>query len=207
MSKNALYIGDKATFAIRYMPDFSSVPTEQFPRISHLTFCHFVFGGQLIGIEDENCYLSTWKYAFEWYTDLIKYDFEKLSSPIFTDRTDEELWDLMGLSYKLSREMPFKKNSRTALFLENNDRTALESIADRCSLSIDETTDRFVLYLMSMGDDIKFIWKKHRGRKVRSITVRRDFVVETMEACIRQIETDYPDLVYYWTTSYKRRRI
>ena len=62
MTKKAIYIGDKDTFAIRYLPDISFAPTENHPYTRHYTYCHFVFGGHLIGLEDEYCYLSSWKY-------------------------------------------------------------------------------------------------------------------------------------------------
>lgn len=205
-TKKAIYIGNKDTFAIKYKPDFSSFPTENYPHTHHFAFCHFIFRGYLIGIKEENCYLSTWKYAFEWYIYLFKYEFETISSPIFNDKTDEELWVLMETASILSRELLIKKSREMTSILTHEELNELKSMAIKCFLSIDETTDRFAIYLLGMGDDIKIIWKIYRGRKLRSVTLKRAFIIETMEDCIRQIETDYPDLAYYWTKAYKLYR-
>ncbi|HEY1055394.1 MAG TPA: hypothetical protein VGE24_09670, partial [Emticicia sp.] len=90
----------------------------------------------------------------------------------------------------------FKQNSKIALLLNNIELSVLESLHYTCILSIDETTDRFISYLISVDDEIIYVWKKHKGRKLGSIKVKRTFVIETMEACIQQIESDYPHLAY-----------
>ena len=198
MTKEAIYIGNKDTFAIRYMPDYSFISPIAEKHNVHSTFCHLVLDGYLIGLIDEPCNLSSWKYAFEHYAYMISYQPERISSPIFMNKTDDELWELLEYIYWKTRVLPVKKYSHVTMHLKQEDIPELEKICWACVLSIGETTDRFMTYVISMDEDIKFIWKKYRARKLRSITLKRTIVVETMEACIRQIETDYPDLAYYW---------
>lgn len=69
-----------------------------------------------------------------------------------------------------------------------------------CAISIDETTDAFLIAWAEAAGNVKFLWKglrqpcpPERIGKFFSIAVPREFVIESMENCLRTIRLEIKD--------------
>lgn len=178
------YIGDKNTFAIRYQPSYVHTGSE-----NYYVFCHLVLSGQIIGDVDEVCYLNSWKSSLEYLKDRIKYDFSSIGHTEFLNRSDREVFELIWKANQLEEEFKEEYNYLPVL---NNE------VWSNCRISIDETTDAYLLAMTEADGKIKFLWEgwgepcpADRIGKLFSITLDKDFVAETMESCLATIESDY----------------
>ena len=180
------YFGDKNTFAISYIPGYKY---HSDGMDHYYANCHLVLGGQLIGHPKEPCYLGSWLYSLKLIIDKIKNDFSSFSHLEFLNKSDREIFELIWKANR--KEDSYKAEYAYLPTLDNK-------VWSNCSLDIDETIDA---YLMTMTEDngkIKFMWEAWRAPcpkskigKLFSITVDRFFVIETLETCIAQIESEY----------------
>jgi hypothetical protein len=183
-AENETYIGDKNTFAIRYVSGYTDKDKKNF-----YAYCHLVLGGQIIGEPNESCFLNSWKDSLEGLKDIISNSFDSLSHPEFRNRSDKELFELIWKANQLEDE--YKIEYMHLPVLDNK-------IWHNCHLSIDETTDAFLITVTEQNGEIKFLWKGWREpcppdrlNKLYSLTVDRNFVIDTMEKCLKKIEEEY----------------
>jgi hypothetical protein len=186
MKKKARYFGDPNTFAIRYVPGYTTKGNK-----NCYACCHLVFNGQIMGSKTEYCFLSSWLSYVEQLKDLLKNDFDSLRNDAFESRSDREIFELI---YK-ANQLPdrYSKRYEHLPVLDNK-------VWANCSISIDETIDAFLIAWAEVAGNVKFLWKglqqpcpPERIGKFFSIAVPRDFVIETMENCLRTISLEMKD--------------
>ena len=182
--ENESYIGDQSTFAIRYVPGYTDNSKKYF-----YANCHLVLGGQLIGDIKEMCYLNSWRHSLEKLNELIKNRFSSLSHPEFNNRSDKELFELIRKSNQ--PEHQYKKQYKYLPVLDNK-------VWVHCHLSLDETTDAFLILITEYEGKIKFLWEgwrkpcpREKIGKLYSVSIDREFVMETIEKCLNKIEKEY----------------
>ncbi len=178
-SESEKYIGDKKKFAIRYLPIDNS---------SNFAFCHLVFGGQIIGNENETCYLSSWKISLKTLKNKIENNSKSLFYEEFSNRNDRELFELIWKSNQ--DEVDYDAEYSYLPVLENE-------IWSNCHISIDETTDAYLIAMIENNGNIKFLWEGFREPcsadkigKLFSINIDKNFVIETIEKCLIEIENN-----------------
>ena len=178
-SENEKYIGDQKKFAVRYLPIENN---------SDFAFCHLVFGGEIIGNENESCYLSTWKNSLKTIKDKIEDNPKSLFHEEFNNRSNRELFELI---WKANQEEEDYNNEYSYLPVLDNE------IWSNCHISIDETTDAYLIAMTEDNDEIKFLWEGWREPcpvekigKLFSINIDKNFVVETIEKCLMEIENN-----------------
>jgi len=184
MTEKVTYIGDKNTFAIRYVPGNSSKD-----RSHYTAYCHLVLGGQILGNADEFCLLDTWKNSLQLIKDQIKNDFSSITHKEFNNKNDNEIFELIWKANQLEEE--FKPEYAYLPLLE-------KKVWSNCTISMDETTDAYLITIIEQDGKIKFLWQgwgepcpKDKIGILYSITVDRTFVIETMENCLDKIESEY----------------
>jgi putative acetyltransferase len=185
------YFGNPETFAIRYAPslDYRGID-ENDNKFANFACCHFVLGGQIIGDKNEACYLKSWLYRLEYIKNNFKNCFDYFSHEEFESRSDEEIFALV-----------WKANG------DNNPDYDYLPVLDSyiwkfCHISIDETTDAYLITATADKDNIKFIWQGWREpcpeeyiSKLFSTTVNRQFIIESLENCLSYIKSAY---IYYF---------
>jgi hypothetical protein len=172
-SDNEIYFGNKNTFAIRYIPGYTDKSKKSF-----FAYCHLVLGGQIIGDEDEICYLNSWTYSLEFLKKKIEDDSYSICHLELNNKSNSELSELIWKENQLEDE--FKSD---CLHLPNC-----------CNISLDETTDAFLIAMIEIDGKLKFIWKGWREPcpldkidKLYSIIVDRELVIDTMDKCLLTI--------------------
>jgi hypothetical protein len=178
-TENEKYTGDQKKFAIRYLPIENN---------SDFAFCHLVFGGEIIGDENEACYLSSWKNSLKAIKDKIENNSKSLFHEEFNNRNDRELFELI---WKANQDEDDYNSEYSYLpTLENK-------IWSNCHISIDETTDAYLIAMTESNGKIKFLWEGYREPcsidkigKLFSINIDKSFVVETIEKCLMEIENN-----------------
>jgi len=167
---NEIYFGDKDTFAIRYFNNGKEY------------FCHLVLGGQIIGDSEEPCYLSSWTYSLERLKNRIKDNFNSITHQEFANRTNSEQFELIWKANQLEED--YKPEYVYLPILDN-------AVWVNCYISIDETTDAYLIAMVEENREIKFLWQGWREPcseekigKLFSVTVDKDFVIKTMENCL-----------------------
>lgn len=139
------YFGDTNTFAIRYVPGYTTENRQYF-----YAYCHLVLHGQIIGDENEPCFLNLWLHSFEGLKDRVKSNSDSLKHPAFANRSDREIFELI-IKANQSPEQYWKRYDYLPA-LDNQ-------VWRNCTISIDETTDAFFLAWAKAGKSIKFLWK------------------------------------------------
>ena len=185
-SQNEIYFGDINTFAIRYVPGYSTDNGQHY-----FAYCHLVLGGQIIGEKDEVCLLNSWKLGLEELKIRIASNLNSLKNIEFNNRSDNELFELLIKANQLTEE--FKPEFSYLPVLEH-------ATWINCHVSIDETMDAFEIFMIESNSAIKFLWKGWREPaaldkigQLFSITADNNFVVQTIESCLNKIESDYWD--------------
>lgn len=90
MKKKERYFGDPNTFAIRYIPGYTTKDKNHY-----YAYCHLVFNGQIIGDKTESCFLSSWLFSLERLRDQVKNNFDSIKHPTFKNRSDREIFELI----------------------------------------------------------------------------------------------------------------
>jgi len=178
-TEKEIYFGDRSTFAIRYVPGYV------YKNSGHYyAFCHLVLGGQIIGDPEESCFLSTWKNSLQRFKDQIQNDFHSIAHSEFSNRSDKELFELVWKANQLEEE--YKQEYNYLPVLDNK-------VWSNCHISIDETTDAFLITMTELKGRIQFIWEGWREPcpidrvvKLFSVTVDKNLVIETMESCLER---------------------
>jgi hypothetical protein len=177
-----IIFGNKETFAIRYKRGYKSEHRDFY--YAHL---HLILGGQIIGDSEEECFLLPWLASVKNINKKINNQFSRLENGEFLNRPDDEIFELI-----------WKANG--AINLEYENLPVLDkSVWSYCHLSIDETTDAWLITMTEDKGNIKFIWKGWREPcpierigKLFSVTVERKYVIDTIEDCIKNLEKEYP---------------
>jgi hypothetical protein len=184
MNSQSDYIfGDKNTFAISYVPDFSDINQR-----NYYAYCHLVLGGQIIGDIKESCYLDSWKNSIEKLKDQLLNNFHLIFNSEFKDRNDREIFELICKSNQLKED--YKSDYNYLPVLES-------SIWNNCHFNIDETTDSYTLIMIWLNGKIKFLWEgwcepcpKDQLDKLFSIVVDREFVIDNISKFLQKVEAD-----------------
>ncbi|MFK7001933.1 Imm42 family immunity protein [Flavobacterium oreochromis] len=181
--KSETYFGDKNNFAIRYVQGHTDKSKNYF-----YASCHLVLNGQIIGDIDEICFLNSWKTSVQDFKERIKNDFDLLWHPEFNNRTDTEIFELILKANQLKEE--YNPQFAHLPVLENE-------IWSNCHISLDETTDAFLIAMIKQNEQIKFLWKEWREPcpnekidKLNSIVLDKQFVIEVIEKCLNTITED-----------------
>lgn len=182
-TENEIYFGNEDTFAIRYISGYTDKRKKYF-----FAYCHLVLGGQIIGDKEEVCYLNAWTYSLKFLKEQIKNNFNSICHPEFNGRTDRELFELIWKANQL--EDDYELEFVHLPVLDN-------SVWSNCHISIDETTDAFLITMTELNGKIKFLWEGWRDPcptdrigKLFSVVVDRQFVIETMEKCLQTVENE-----------------
>lgn len=178
------YIGNPETFAIRFIPGY----TDQSKKYSY-AYCHLVLGGQIIGEKGEMCFLNTWLFSLRMLRNLIKDGYSSICHPEFRNRTDREIFEMIWKANQ--SEEDYTPEYEYLPVLEHE-------VWSNCSVSLDETTDAFLIAVIGYESNLKFIWQgwrepcpSDRINKLHSIVVDRNFVVSVIEKCLAVIECEY----------------
>ena len=184
MQTKEIIFGDKSTFAIRYV---SGHIYKDNPNWLY-AFLHFILGGHVIGDQEESCAVEkSWLPSLKLVKDnLIK---NRLRHSEFKNRSDDELFELV---YKANQsESEFKVQYKHLPQLDSE-------IWSHCCIRIDETTDAYLIALLEIDDQLKFIWEGWREPcpadeigKQFSITADKKFVLKTIDECINYVENDF----------------
>ena len=126
--------GNKTDFGIRYVSGWQSQDSKYYFGKLHL-----LLNGQIIGDKNESCLIVAWISRMQNILTLIENNSHRFYNPEFDKRTDEEIFELIYKSNQLPNE--FNKDFIDLPVLSSE-------IWQYCNLSIDETTDA---YLITMG--------------------------------------------------------
>lgn len=177
------YFGDPATFSIRYV-----LRTDAESSGLSEACCHLILGGQHIGDPEEPCFLSSWYYALELILNNIKSDDGLLWHPSFSNKSDRELFEIINKANQSESE--FDEKYRHLPQVDN-------SVWRNCHISLDETTDAYILAMIEAEGMIRFLWKGWRQPcppdkigKFFSVSVDKEKVLATMESALRAIQKD-----------------
>lgn len=184
MTNKVTYFGDKNTFAIRYVPGKSAKD-----KIHHTAYCHLVLGGQIIGNIDEFCLLDKWLNSLKRIIDQIKNDLSSITHEEFYSKNNNEIIELILKANQHKEE--FKPEYAYLPLLE-------KKVWSNCIISMDETTDAYLITMTEQEGKIKFLWLDWREPcsndqigVLYSTTVDGKFVVETMENCLNKIVSEF----------------
>ena len=135
---------------------------------SKYAFCHLMLAEKIIGDLNENCYLGTWKNSIENLKKEIENgNFKVDEDKVFEKKSDDEIFDL--------------------IWNENLDYRKLQ-------VTIDETTDAYLLSLIEKGGILKFLWKglrepcpENQIGKLNTVEVEIQNVIKTIEHVLLEI--------------------
>ena len=176
--------GNPNTFAIRYVPGYTYANSNFI-----YAYCHLVLGGQLIGVRDEPCVVTTRSAHLERIKERLKHNFESIVHEEFNNRNDEELFELVCKSNRMEEQ--HSPAFAHLPVLENK-------VWQNCCITFDETTDAWLIAMVAQNGRVKFLWEGWREpcpqeqiNKLYSVVVDRRFVVDVMERCLSVIEKEY----------------
>lgn len=184
MNKEIIF-GDTSGFAIRYVRGY--IP-EKHPDWIY-GYLHFVLNGQVIGDRDEFCSTETWLWSLKLILKRMLMNPDEFKHPEFQDRKDEEIFELIWKANQSENE--FEKDFLHLPKLENG-------LWSSCHISLDETTDAYLITLTEHEEKLKFIWKGWRQPcppeeigKLYSCEVSKQIFLDTCLECIAFVEADY----------------
>ena len=171
------YIGENDGFFIRYLlikndPNFA--------------FCHLFLNGQIIGDQNEACYLVTWLSSMRNVKERIADNSKLLYHREFFNRNDQELFELILKSNELKKDFNIEYDYLPVL--ENE-------VWNNCHISIDETTDAYLIMMLEIDDKIKFLWKGWRQpcaidkiSRLYSVVIGKKVIIETIEKVLSKLQ-------------------
>ena len=149
---------------------------------------HLILKGQVIGDPHEECYIGTWGDSLKRIKERIELNFDLISNPEFTHKSDREIFELINKSNQLEEDF-------TEEFKQLNKLD--ESVFTYCSISIDETTDAYSIRMSGHEDQLKIFWCGWRDPcpiehidKLYSVSIPRESVLEVMDKCLSVIALD-----------------
>jgi hypothetical protein len=181
-----LVFGDLKTFAICYRP------YEKLGLDIALAHCHLVLAGHIIGERAEPCLLNTWTASVEDFRQHISSHRVSLANPLFNGLTDEEILAIILKSNQFEDE--FDPAFSCLPHQPSND------LWVRHYVSLDETTDAFIIVVIEQNESLKFIWKGWREPcpsqdigKLHAVSVRYEDFDSVVSSCLEFLQGKYPD--------------
>jgi len=180
--------GDSAQFGIRYEPyenrEGSTVPC----------CCHLILGNKLIGEKEESCYLPTWWSGLMQIREQIEDIINGPPEEIFTDYNDREIFELIFKSNHLEDE--YKEEYRYLPEQSNN------RLWVKHHVSIDETTDAYLIVMIKEEDKLKVIWQGWRNPcpeneigKLNTVVLDSSIVLKTIDDVVEFLKTTFPRIL------------
>ncbi len=139
-----IIFGDKKIFAIRYVPGYSVKES----GTHFYAYLHFILAEQVLGDENESCYLLTWLHSVKQLSDRIKNHFDSFKNKEFINRSDSEIFEIVRKANQSEEE--YNPKYLHLPVIEN-------SIWNSCFISIDETTNAWLITLTEENGNLKFI--------------------------------------------------
>lgn len=180
-----IIFGDPSGFGIRYVRGYIS---KDHPDWIY-GYLHLILNGHVIGSADEFCSTETWLWSLKLILKRMLGDSDEFKHPDFFGRKDEEIFELIWKANQFESE--FKKDFLHLPKLEN-------SVWSSCHISLDETTDAYLITLTEHEDKLKFIWQGWRQPcpeeeigKLFSCTATKQHFIDTCFECITFVESDY----------------
>ncbi len=182
-----VYFGDINSFAIRYVAGHKHIYQG---TTWYYAFLHLCLNGQIIGNPKESCSVLTWLQSISMLLTRVKNN--ELNHNEFLNKKDDELFELI---WKANQEKKEFKPEYTYL-------PQLDSLVwSNCHLSIDETTDAYLITTTQTGNTIRIIWQGWREPCpsglidiMFSLTIHKEELIQTLNECY---ETVMADLINY----------
>ena len=142
-SDRTRFFGEPSAFGIRYKPGY------RYRDYAHsFAFLHLVIGGQIIGDPEESCQTDTWLRGLSHLRTRVVDHFDELEHEAFAGRTDRELHELI---WKANQD-PDQYDPRFSYLPSLSNR-----VWERCHISIDETTDSWLVAMLACQGRLKFL--------------------------------------------------
>jgi hypothetical protein len=193
VNNKEVVFGNRSTFGIRYVPG-QIYPYASNPQSYYVTaYLHLILGNQIIGNKNEFCMTGTWIGAINHTLRQLMQNFDSIKHPKFNNFTrDDEIFELIWKANRLENQ--YIPEYDYLPVLDN-------SIWSSCHISIDETTDAWLITMHECQGKIKFIWKGWRSPcpirkigKLYSVMVEKNFVINTIKECVDYVENDQTSL-------------
>jgi hypothetical protein len=173
--------GNKNTFAIVYKPNNKPVIGNYgFP------YCHFILNNELIGYEDECCFLSTWAGSLLYLKEHIEKKQTCLREPEFEGLSDIEILELIEKANQLEEEHKIEYLHLPKL---NSD------VWYKYRVNLDETIDRFFFILLEENNALKFICEDFENKKIISALTTHQHFYKTVDECLDFLIETYPNVL------------
>jgi Immunity protein 42 len=174
--------GDKNTFAISYKPDNQQViGNYAFP------YCHFILNNELVGYEDEGCFLSIWAGSLLYLKQHVEKKETCLREPEFKGLSDIEILELIEKANQFEEEY-----ENEYLYLPK----LKSEVWNKYRVDMDETIDGFSIILIEENDALKFIFRdnKHKSKINTAVTTHQHFY-KTVDECLDFLIETYPNVI------------
>jgi hypothetical protein len=180
-----ILFGDKKTFAISYKPD--EMPQEVEEKVA-FPYCHFVFQNQIIGFENERCYLGVWAPSLYNLRNKIVLKRGCLREPAFEGLSDIELFELIEKCNQ--QEDEFK---REYLYLPQ----LQDDVWCKYRLDMDHTIDSFGVLILEEQEQLKFLWRNNkREGDLGTLRISHAQFLETVNECLEFLVAKYPMVLH-----------
>lgn len=178
-----VYFGNTDSFAIRYVVGYKTVSGE---TTWYYAFLHLSLNGQIIGDTAESCSVLTWLESVRGF--LMRLKNGELINEEFLNKRDDELFELIWKANQEEEDFnPYYS------YLPKLD----DSVWQRCHLSLDETTEAYLITTTQTGDNIKIIWQGWREPcpndlidKIFSLTIHKEELIRTLNECHKTVMAD-----------------
>ena len=158
-----------------------------------MAFCHLIFGNNLIGLVDEECYLPTWLSSLTNRRNRIVAEKQLLFPKEFENLSDREIFETVLKANQLEDEF-----HPDFLYLPQLDNKFW--IDHRFSL--DETIDGYLIYFYVKDNQITFLIEDeterlesdYRSYKFIFHSVEFDFFINTIDQATEFLVQQYPYL-------------
>jgi len=152
----------------------------------YYAFLHLSVNGKIIGDPLESCSVLTWLNSVSLFLNRIKNN--ELANDEFSNRKDDELFELIWKANQFKDEF-----NPAYTYLPQLD----SAVWENCHLSLDETTDAYLITTTQIDDDIKIIWQGWRNpctpnliNKLFSLSIRKETLIKILEDCHTYVMAD-----------------
>ena len=178
------FFGDKNAFAILFRPDQEFKDEKQHA----LPFCHFIFNHKIIGDKNEPCFLGTWASSLLYLKNQIVLKKDCLTEPEFEKLSDLEIFELL-----------LKTNQDEADFKENYKHLPrlAEDIWYKYRVDMDETIDRYSIFIVEDNNILKFLWRNHTRKNaiLGVMTTTHEQFYDTVDSCLDFLIKEYSSVI------------
>lgn len=178
-----IYFGDINSFAVRYVSGYKVVSKSTTWYYAHL---HLSLNRQIIGDIEEPCSVLMWLKSINLLLQRVKNNV--LTHKDFLNKRDDELFELIWKANQFEEEF----NPAYSYLPQLNN-----SVWNNCHLSIDETTDAYLITTTQIGETIKILWQGWREPcpndlidKMFSLTIHKEELIRTLNECYETVMTD-----------------